>query len=46
VAHAAILCPSFYRADIVQNPTWLDRSLDRMRRGVIGFLQSRQRAAA
>ena len=25
VADAAVLCPSFYRADIVQNPTWWDR---------------------
>jgi indolepyruvate ferredoxin oxidoreductase, alpha subunit len=24
-AHAAVLCPSFYRAEIVQNPTLLDR---------------------
>ena len=24
-AHAAVLCPSFYRAEIVQNPTWWDR---------------------
>ena len=46
VAHAAILCPSFYRAEIVQNPTWLDRSLMRIRRGVIGFLQARQRVMA
>src|SRR4029079_594870 len=25
VAHAAALCPSFYRAEIVQNPTQWDR---------------------
>ena len=24
-AHAAVLCPSFYRAEVVQNPTLLDR---------------------
>jgi indolepyruvate ferredoxin oxidoreductase alpha subunit len=24
-AHAAVLCPSFYRAEIIQNPTWWDR---------------------
>jgi indolepyruvate ferredoxin oxidoreductase alpha subunit len=24
-AHAAVLCPSFYRAEIVQNPGWLDK---------------------
>ncbi|HZQ73076.1 MAG TPA: indolepyruvate ferredoxin oxidoreductase subunit alpha [Burkholderiales bacterium] len=23
-AHAAVLCPSFYRAEIIQNPTWWD----------------------
>src|SRR3990170_3918036 len=27
VAHAARLCPSFYRAEIIHNPTWLDRVL-------------------
>jgi indolepyruvate ferredoxin oxidoreductase alpha subunit len=29
VAHAAVLCPSFYRAEIVQNPTWWDRLRER-----------------
>ena len=32
-AHAAVLCPSFYRAEVVQNPIVFDRILDRMRRG-------------
>jgi indolepyruvate ferredoxin oxidoreductase, alpha subunit len=41
VAHAATLCPSFYRADILQNAGWLDRMLDRVRRGVIGRLQDK-----
>src|SRR5882672_6672471 len=36
VAHAAVLCPSFYRADIVRNPTVWDRVLNRVRRAVIG----------
>ena len=31
VAHAAVLCPSFYRVDVVSNPNWWDRSLARMR---------------
>src|SRR5260221_14767939 len=31
VAHAAVLCPSFYRADIVRNATWRDRALFRVR---------------
>jgi len=32
VADAAALCPSFYRARIIQNPTRWDRWLDRLRR--------------
>ena len=39
VAEAAVLCPSFYRADIVINPTGWDRLLARMRGAVIGALQ-------
>ncbi len=35
VAHAAVLCPSFYRAEIVLNPTFFDRALFRMRQAVI-----------
>ncbi|MEW5862458.1 MAG: indolepyruvate ferredoxin oxidoreductase subunit alpha [Pseudomonadota bacterium] len=31
-AHAAVLCPSFYRAEIVHNPGWFDRMLERVRR--------------
>jgi indolepyruvate ferredoxin oxidoreductase alpha subunit len=42
VAEAAVLCPSFYRADIVHNPTALDRMLARLRGAVIGFLQKRR----
>lgn len=38
VAHAAQLCPSFYRADIVQNPTLMDRLLFEVRRRVVSFL--------
>ncbi len=41
VAHAAVLCPSFYRAQIVSNPTRWDRLRARLRRGVIGWLQAR-----
>lgn len=43
VAHAAVLCPSFYRAEIIQNPSLFDRVLDRMRRSVIRFLQTLSR---
>jgi indolepyruvate ferredoxin oxidoreductase alpha subunit len=39
VSEAAVLCPSFYRADIIHNPTRLDRFLFKVRRAVIGFLQ-------
>jgi indolepyruvate ferredoxin oxidoreductase alpha subunit len=39
VAHAAVLCPSFYRAEIVQNPTWWDRLKWRARSRVIDWLQ-------
>jgi indolepyruvate ferredoxin oxidoreductase alpha subunit len=38
VAHAAVLCPSFYKADIVQNPGLFDRALAGLRRRVIGWL--------
>lgn len=49
VSHAAVLCPSFYKAQLVSNPRRLERWVDRMRSGVIRFLQSRgqlRRAAA
>lgn len=45
VADAAVLCPSFYKADIVQNPSRLDRILDRARRRVIGALGGANGAA-
>jgi indolepyruvate ferredoxin oxidoreductase alpha subunit len=38
VAHAAVLCPSFYRAEIIKNPTWVDRTKFRIRNAVIGAL--------
>jgi indolepyruvate ferredoxin oxidoreductase, alpha subunit len=41
VAHAAVLCPSFYRAELLYNPSWWDRLLARMRAAVIGALQRR-----
>jgi indolepyruvate ferredoxin oxidoreductase alpha subunit len=41
VAHAAVLCPSFYRADIIYNPSRWDRLLHAVRSGVIGTLQRR-----
>ncbi len=30
-AHAATLCPSFYRAEVIQNPHWRDRIAARLR---------------
>ena len=30
-AHAAVLCPSFYRAEVVQNPNVLDKTLQKIR---------------
>ncbi|MBN9022114.1 MAG: indolepyruvate ferredoxin oxidoreductase subunit alpha, partial [Rhizobiales bacterium] len=44
VADAAVLCPSFYRTDIISNPTGWDRFLARMRGRVTGWLQRRRAA--
>jgi indolepyruvate ferredoxin oxidoreductase alpha subunit len=41
VADAAVLCPSFYRAELLYNPTRWDRLVHAMRSAVIGFLQRR-----
>ena len=41
VSHAAVLCPSFYRAQIVSNPTRMDRLRQRVRASLIGWLQRR-----
>jgi indolepyruvate ferredoxin oxidoreductase alpha subunit len=46
VAHAAVLCPSFYRAEIIRNPTAWDRMRHRLRRRVIGWLSGRAREVA
>ena len=42
VSEAAILCPSFWRADIVNNPTWWDRFKHRASMALIGMLQARR----
>ncbi|MGP9820540.1 thiamine pyrophosphate-dependent enzyme [Salinarimonas sp. NSM] len=42
VAEAAVLCPSFYRADVIVNPTGIDRALARVRRSVISWLAARR----
>jgi indolepyruvate ferredoxin oxidoreductase alpha subunit len=46
VAHAAVLCPSFYRAEVIRNPNWWDRALHRVRQTVIGWFSPRVEAAA
>jgi indolepyruvate ferredoxin oxidoreductase, alpha subunit len=39
VSHAAVLCPSFYKAQIVSNPSRWDRLRERISSAVIGWLQ-------
>ncbi|MDX1404064.1 MAG: indolepyruvate ferredoxin oxidoreductase subunit alpha [Woeseiaceae bacterium] len=39
VAHEAVLCPSFYKAQIVFNPNGFDKFLMRWRQRIIGWLQ-------
>lgn len=41
VAHAAKLCPSFFRMDVVSNPTGWEGFTSRVRSRVIAFLQRR-----
>ncbi len=38
-AHAATLCPSFYRAEVVQNPRWHERAIDAVRSLALRLLQ-------
>jgi indolepyruvate ferredoxin oxidoreductase alpha subunit len=38
-AHAASLCPSFYRAEVVRNPSWRDRFGAWLRHAAIRLLQ-------
>ncbi|MBD9666210.1 indolepyruvate ferredoxin oxidoreductase alpha subunit [Variovorax paradoxus] len=39
VSHAAVLCPSFYKAQIVSNPSRWDVLRERLRSAIIGWLQ-------
>ena len=41
VAHEAVLCPSFYKAQIVFNPRPLDKFLMNWRQKIIGWMQGR-----
>ena len=44
VADAAVLCPSFYRADLVHNPSPFERKIAGWRRGIVSWLQKRRDA--
>jgi indolepyruvate ferredoxin oxidoreductase, alpha subunit len=47
VSHAAVLCPSFYKATLLHNPNLFDRWRQALRGGLIGFFQRRgERARA
>src|SRR5258705_7943740 len=46
VAHAAVLCPSFYRAEVIRNPNWWHRALHRARQAIIGAFTARREAPA
>ncbi len=42
VADAAVLCPSFYKAEIIHNPSWIEKAIGNLRAGFIGWLQARR----
>jgi indolepyruvate ferredoxin oxidoreductase alpha subunit len=44
ISHAAILCPSFYRTEVVHNPGIAERFVDRVRRRVIAWLATPEAA--
>ena len=44
VADAAVLCPSFYQADLVYNPGAGERMMARVRRRIIAWFQTRRAA--
>jgi indolepyruvate ferredoxin oxidoreductase alpha subunit len=46
VAHAAVLCPSFYRAELIRNPSRWDRLVAAVRARVIGLLGGPVKAPA
>jgi indolepyruvate ferredoxin oxidoreductase alpha subunit len=41
ISHAAVLCPSFYRASLISNPSTWERAKAGLRNVVIGLLQRR-----
>ena len=46
VAHAAVLCPSFYEVRVIRNPSAWQRFIGRIRRAVIGRLSGASNGAA
>ena len=44
VADAAVLCPSFYQADVVSNGGWFERQMAKFHRGAIAWLHRRAEA--
>jgi indolepyruvate ferredoxin oxidoreductase alpha subunit len=44
-AHAATLCPSFYKAEIIRNPGWFERARHKLRARVIGWMAGSARTA-
>ena len=45
VSDAAVLCPSFFQAEIIQNPNIIDRAAHKLRSAFISMLQGKQEAA-
>jgi len=43
-AHAATLCPSFYRAEVIQNPRWHERLWHQLQSSMVRLLQPGQTA--
>ena len=38
IAHAAVLCPSFYKAERIQNPGQLEKVIHKIRQSIIGLM--------
>jgi indolepyruvate ferredoxin oxidoreductase alpha subunit len=45
VAHAAVLCPSFWKATVVTNPGWWERTAAKLRGWIIAKMQRRHERA-
>jgi len=45
VAHAAVLCPSFYRAELTRNPFGWEKRLERLRQRALAWLGAAPEAA-